>query len=164
MKSTIRRRTMLTLACAVFGLPLPAEASITLCNRGEKTLEYVMVRNDWKFNANFVPYQQWYADGWYKLPPGCTTVIDEQKLLFAYFLIQKQVGERWQTMRFPIKETGLGKGASGTDRRFCVGSAKVWRRAQNLEDLAVCLKDQKLEVFSLYVTTDADTEHTVDLQ
>ncbi len=40
MKSTIRRRTMLTLAGAVFGLSLPAEASITLCNRGEKTLAY----------------------------------------------------------------------------------------------------------------------------
>ena len=38
MKSTIRRRTMLTLAGAVFGLSLPAEASITLCNSGEKTL------------------------------------------------------------------------------------------------------------------------------
>lgn len=157
----------ITLAL-VGAVSLPAHASITLCNRSDSTLEYVMVRNDWTFGANFMPQQHWYADGWYQLPPGCTTVIDEMKLLHVFFLIQERAGKTWRTLRYSVKDPNLGQhlgeGATGTDERFCVSSAKIWRRAQNLDDLAACTKGQRLETFSLYVKTHADTEHTIELK
>lgn len=141
-----------------------AEASITLCNGSGSTLEYVMVRNDWAFGSNFMPSQVWYIDGWYELPPGCSTVIDEQKLLVAYFLIQEWTGKRWRPLRFPIEDIGYAQGSSGTDYQFCIHEAKLWRRAQSLDELAVCSAGQRLETFSVYVRSDADTQFTLRLK
>lgn len=145
-------------------LTFDAAASLTLCNEGDDTLEYVMVRNDWTFDANFMPSQIWYVDGWHTLRPGCETVIDEQKLLNVYLLLQRREGKRWRTLSYPIKDIGFGQGVTGTDRRFCIHTAsKLWRRAQTLDELTMCTKDQWLETFSVYVQVDANAVYTLDL-
>lgn len=151
--------------CGLLGLVLaqPASAGITLCNQGKTTLTYVMIRNYWSFGANFMPVESWSVDGWYKLAPGCTKVIDAPQLLHAFFLIQERVGKRWRTLKYPIKAPGYGQGSSGTDQRFCVSDDKLSRRTQTLEELAVCPRGQRPETFSLYVKSFSDTDYTVEL-
>lgn len=141
----------------------PANAGITLCNQGKTTLSYVMIRNYWGVGANFMPVESWSVEGWHRLPPGCSTVIDAQQLLHAFFLIQEPLGKRWRTLKYSINDPGYGQGSSGTDQQFCVSDDKMQRHTQTLEELAVCPKGQRLETFSVYVKSFADTNFTVKL-